>query len=145
MRRDIPGRGGQQRGFALVAAIFIVTVLAILGIMMVTIGGMQRATTSAAVQGARAYHAARTGLEWGAYRAVVDASCVASTSISLASIPGLDGFSVTVQCASSQHREGGNTYNIYVVTSIAQSGTFGQADFTSRRMQISVTNAPPPP
>jgi MSHA biogenesis protein MshP len=141
MRNSIPDCARNQHGFALVAAIFIVVVLALLGIMIVTIGGMQRATVSAAAQGARAYHAARSGIEWGAYRAVVDSSCVASTTIPL-STAGLGGFTVIVQCASTPHRERSDDYNVYVITSTATSGNFGDSDYVSRRIQVTVTSAP---
>ena len=144
MRHASSSRGKHQGGFALVAAIFIVVVLAMLGIMMVTIGGMQRATASAAVQGGRAYHAARSGIEWGAFRALPPTnSCVASSSFTL-STPGLNGFNVTVQCSSTQHRERSDLYDVYVITSTATSGNFGNADYVSRRIQVSVTSAPPP-
>jgi MSHA biogenesis protein MshP len=134
----------RQRGFALVAAVFIITVLAILGIMMVTIGGMQRATASAATQGARAYHAARTGIEWGAFQALTNGNCAAATGDFPLAVPGLDGFTVTVACVSTAHREGPPPdYNAYVITSTATSGNFGTADYVSRRIQITV--APPPP
>ncbi|MHB8535229.1 MAG: pilus assembly protein MshP [Sulfuricaulis sp.] len=144
MKRIAPIRGRKESGFALVAAIFIVVVLALLGIMMVTIGGMQRATATTAVQGTRAYYAARTGIEWGAYQAVVAGSCVASSTFPL-SAPGLNGFSVTVQCTSTPHQEHGPPpYNVYVLISIATSGAFGDADYVSRTLKATVTNAPPP-
>ena len=141
----------KQRGFALVAAVFIVVVLALLGIMMVTIGGMQRATTSAAVQGARAYHAARAGVEWGIYQALntvpgtmcgLNPVTVTTGPFSL-SAAGLNGFSVTVLCTYTGHREGpAPNYNVYVVTSTATSGNFGDVDYVSRRIQVTATSAP---
>lgn len=145
MKRAVSMGGKRQRGFALVAAVFIIVVLALLGIMMVTIGGMQRATASAAVQGARAYHAARAGIEWGAFQAMPPtSSCVASSSFAL-SIPGLNGFNVTVQCASTPHRERSPpNYNVYVISSTATSGNFGDADYVSRRIEVTVTDAPAP-
>ncbi|MCR4303399.1 MAG: hypothetical protein NUV63_04105 [Gallionella sp.] len=143
---SVPRR--HERGFALVAAIFIVVVLAMLGIMMVTIGGMERATASAAVQGTRAFYAARSGIEWGIFQAMPPtSSCAASSSFTL-TVPGLDSFNVTVQCALTppgiQHRERGDTYNVYVVTSTATSGNFGDADYVSRTLQVTVTDAPAP-
>ena len=143
---SVPRR--HERGFALVAAIFIVVVLAMLGIMMVTIGGMERATASAAVQGTRAFYAARSGIEWGIYRAIPPtSSCAASTSFAL-TVPGLNGFNVNVQCKLTppgiQHRERGDTYNVYVITSTATSGNFGTADYVSRTLQVTVTDAPAP-
>ena len=143
--------GNRQRGFALVAAIFIVVVLALLGIMMVTIGDMQRATTSASVQGARAYHAARTGVEWGIYEALNNtvptcgaaASTPTTNSFNL-SVAGLDGFAVTVVCEYTEHRERAPpNYKVYVITSTATSGNFGTADYVSRRIQTTVTDASP--
>jgi hypothetical protein len=67
---------------------------------------------------------------------------VASSNFTLA-IPGLDGFNVTVQCASTPHRERSDLYDIYVITSTATSGNFGDADYVSRRIQVTVTSASP--
>jgi len=135
--------GYQERGFALVIAIFIVVVLALIGIMMVTIGGVQRATAAAAAQGTRAYYAARSGIEWGAFQAIQNNNCALLTNFALAA-PGLNGFNVTVQCISTQHKERSDTYNVYVITSTATSGAFGTSDYVSRQLQITVTNAPVP-
>src|SRR3989344_1342749 len=150
MTRFPPNRGKHERGFALVAAVFIVVVLAMLGIMMVTIGGMERATASAAVQGARAFHAARSGVEWGTFGALNNtaptcgaaASTPTTNTFNLA-VTGLNGFTVSVVCSYTTHRERSDTYNVYVITSIATSGSFGDADYVSRTLQVSVTNAQP--
>jgi MSHA biogenesis protein MshP len=141
-----PEAGPCQHGFALVAAIFIVVVLAMLGIMMVTIGGMQRATVSAAAQGTRAYYAARSGIEWGVFQALAG-GCAAAAAPSpgfLLTQPGLDGFSVVVSCASSQHRERNDTYNVYAITATATFGAFGNTDYVSRTLNTTVTSAQPP-
>jgi len=144
MTRLVPVYGKQERGFALVIAIFIVVVLALIGIMMVTIGGVQRATAAAAAQGTRAYYAARSGIEWGAFQALQNGNCAASTSFPLAA-PGLNGFNVTVQCTSTAHRErAAPDYNVYVINATAFSGAFGTADYVSRQLQVTVTNAPVP-
>jgi MSHA biogenesis protein MshP len=152
MIHPVPGQERRQRGFALVAAIFIIVVLAILGIMMMTIGGTQRATASAAVQGARAYHAARSGIEWGAFQAFntalgttcgLDPATVTSGPFALAG-PGLGGFTVTVQCTYTPHREHGPPdYNVFFITSTATSGSFGDSAYVSRRIQITVATPLP--
>ncbi|MHB8743016.1 MAG: pilus assembly protein MshP [Sulfuricaulis sp.] len=151
MKRRAPSIGIQERGFALVMAIFIIVVLSLLGIMMVTIGGMQRATATTAAQGTRAYYAARAGIEWGTFQSVSPAgpnSCVPTTTFTL-SVPGLNGFTVTVRCnqtpsAGVRHREYGQLYDVYLLTSTATSGTFGDADFVSRTLNAVVTDAQPP-
>ena len=151
MKRFRPVTQQQQRGFALVAAVFIVVVLALLGIMIVTIGGVQRATTSAAVQGARAYHAARTGIEWGVYQALNNTvpTCGAAPSTPTTNtfnlaVAGLDGFAVSVVCSYTEHRETDKDIRIFVINSMATSGGFGNPDYVSRRIQVTVTDAPPP-
>ena len=144
-------RFNQQRGFALVAAIFIVVVLAMLGIMMVTIGGMERATASAAVQGARAFYAARSGVEWGTFGALNNTAptCGAAPSTPTTNtfnlaVTGLNGFTVSVVCSYTTHRERSDTYNVYVITATATSGGFGDADHVSRTLHATVTDAPSP-
>jgi MSHA biogenesis protein MshP len=133
-----------QGGFSLPAAIFVIVVLALLGTMMVTIGTMQRATAAAAAQGARAYHAARTGIEWGIFQVAPSGSaCFAPASFTLA-VTGLNGFAVTVQCVQTQHRERGDTYGVFTVTSTATFGTFGDPDYVARTLQATVTNASAP-
>lgn len=149
MRRQLPMGRNHERGFALVAAVFIVVVLALLGIMMVTIGGMQRATASAAVQGARAYHAARAGVEWGIRQALNNrvptcgaAALTPTTNNFNLGVTGLSGFAVSVVCSYTDHRERGDDYYVFVITATASSGTFGDTDYVSRRIQVTVTSAP---
>jgi MSHA biogenesis protein MshP len=150
MRRVVSPNGTRQRGFALVAAVFVVVVLALLGIMMATIGGMQRATAAAATQGARAYHAARSGIEWGVFRALNDTAttCGLAPASTTTGFPlagaGLDGFSVSVDCSYTIHKEGSDPeYNVFVITSTATSGNFGDAEYVSRRIRITATSADP--
>ncbi len=58
-------------------------------------------------------------------------------------VTGLNGFTVFVVCSYTTHRERSDTYNVYVITSTATSGSFGDADYMSRTLQVSVTNAQP--
>lgn len=142
--------GTRQRGFALIAAIFIVVVLAVLGIMMITISGTQRATASAAVLGARAYHAARTGVEWGIYGALNNtvATCGGAPSTPTTNnfnlaVNGLNGYAVTVVCRYTEHRERSDPYNVYVINATATFGAFGSDGYVSRTLRTTVTSAPP--
>ncbi len=151
MTRFPSAPGIRQRGFALVAAIFIVVVLAMLGVMMVTLSGTQRATASAAVLGARAYHAARAGVEWGIFGALNNtvATCgnapaTPTTNNFNLSVNGLNGFTVTVVCGYTQHRELNNPYNVYVINATATFGAFGSDSYVLRTLRTTVTDAPPP-
>lgn len=125
------------RGFSLVAAIFLLVVLAALGAFMITIAAVERWTTASAVQSARAYQAAEAGIEWGVAQAVplVGASnCAASPPFALG------GFTVTVACVATAHTEGGVNFNVYAITSTAVSTgvALGTPNYFSRTLQITV-------
>lgn len=89
---------GRNRGFALMAALFIIVTLAAIGAYLLTISTGQVAAASQDEQAARAYQAARAGIDWGAYQVLINSSCVPSQTIPLQQ--GLLGFWVKVDCTS---------------------------------------------
>ncbi len=130
---------GGQRGFALVAAIFLIVVLASLGVFIVRVSGVQQQTVNIALLGARAFEAAVAGMEWGAFQALDSGACT-TTTLNLTE-GGLTGFDVDVTCSSSAHTEAGNAYNLYLIDVEARNGVYGTPDYVSRRMQARVTDA----
>ena len=127
---------GSQKGFSIVTALFIVLVLAVLGGFMVTMSGVQSRTSLWALQGARAYHAARSGLEWGVFQDLSGGACAEATFT-------VDGFTVNVTCSEESFTEGGQTYKVYSLSSLAQSGIYGSSDYISRQLRARVTGATP--
>lgn len=130
------GAGARQRGFALVSAIFILVILAGLGAAMVTFSGAQQSAIAMDIQSARAYLAARAGIEWGAYQAarVPGFSC-AGTPFSL-SFSGTDlaAFSTQVSCTATTHSEAGNTITLFQFTANATHGTVNTPDYVAREV-----------
>jgi len=119
------------RGFAIVSAIFILVVLAALGAFILNVFTTQQIGSTIDVLGARAYQAARAGIEWGVYRVQ---STVAynfgytSTNANLRACPAavasfvpaattMSGFVITVTCAATADPTGGPT--IYAIVSTA--------------------------
>lgn len=91
-------------GFTIVAAVFLLVVLAGLGVALVNISTLQHAESALDVQGARAYQAARAGVEWGLFRQLRPtpaAACFADTTFALPAGSTLSSFSVTVRCQRS--------------------------------------------
>jgi MSHA biogenesis protein MshP len=129
---------GSQKGFSLVTAIFILLVLAVLGGFMVTMSGVQSRTTVWALQGARAYNAARSGLEWGTFQVLSGNACVSDAF-------SVDGFTVDVDCREEDYDERGQSYKVFHLTSLAQSEgvAYGSLDYVSRQLQARVTGAMP--
>jgi MSHA biogenesis protein MshP len=130
----------QESGFTLTSAVFLLVVLAFAGVMMLNMQGVERRTADFALQGARAYDAAQSGIEWGVYRALNTGACPAPASFALTE-GGLVGFSVSVSCTSSQHDETGAVATVYRIVSIAEYGTFGDRDYVRRRLRMVVTDA----
>jgi MSHA biogenesis protein MshP len=105
-----------------VTAIFLIVVLAALGAFMVTISGLQQTSGALDVQGARAYQAARAGIEWKTYQVVQppqpSPNCVPSQNLTLSGT--LSAFTVTVQCTTfTTANELGIAVNLYQITSTA--------------------------
>ena len=127
-----------QSGFTLIAAIFLLVVVAALVVYITNIRVVQQTTSLYGVQGARATQAARSGIEWGIYESlVVTPGCPAPTTFPV------DTFSVTVDCVSTSHREGVIDVVTYVLTSTASIGSFGSLDFVQREIQARVSINPP--
>jgi MSHA biogenesis protein MshP len=94
-----------------------------------------------ALRSARAYAAARSGIEWGARRALVDGSCAPATGFDLVEA-GLVGFHLDVACAASPHVEGGATTTVYRLVVQATAGSYGSPEYVSRRIEAEVAAAP---
>lgn len=91
----------QSRGFTLVAAIFLLVVLAGLGSAILVVSTMQQIGSALDVQGARVYQAARAGIEWGVYKQTRSGVCNSSgDSFQFPSAPTLVGITVTVTCTA---------------------------------------------
>jgi len=126
-----------ERGFSLISAIFLLVVLAGLATYAVRVSVMQQQTVNLALRSAQAFHAARSGVAWAAYRAVSSGFC-GPGSVAL-SEAGTNGFSVQVSCAQSTHSEGASTINVYTIDVLAESGLYGGPDYVSRRVQTKIS------
>ena len=129
---------GAQRGFALMSAIFLLVVLASLGAYVVRMSSVQQQTVNLALLSAQAFHAAKSGVAWGAHQAVNLGICGATT-LNLAE-GGSNGFTVDVSCTQTAHVEAGAAIQVYIIDVIAESGAYGGPDYVSRRLQVKVTD-----
>lgn len=139
---------GRQAGFSLVAAIFLIVVLAALGAFAVQVAMTQYQSSTSELLQARAQAAAEAGIEYGANLALrrVPASCLATNTLNLTR-GALKGFVVKVTCTSTTHQiytgVTPNTYTVYALAATASEGTYGAQDYVARTVTRNVTNAPP--
>lgn len=135
---------GKQSGFSLVAAVFLIVVLAALGAFAVQVAMTQYQTADVELLEARAQAAAETGIEYGAYLALQSApSCVPSTPPMNLTQGALAGYVVTVTCRATSHQVAAGTKWVYTLAATASYGTYGHPDYVARSVTRNVTTAPP--
>ncbi len=131
------GRRRREAGFGLVMAIFVLLVLAAVGLALVDLGAVQRRTSSLSLQALRAGQAARSGLQWGAQRALATGTCPPTTTLAL-SEGGLQGFTARVTCSATVHVEAATTSTIFELDAVGEYGAFGNPDYVRRRVRASI-------
>ena len=152
----------RQAGFSVVAAIFLLVVLAVLAVIIASVTGIQQASSQLDVLGVRAYHAARAGMEWGAWQVldpnntlnaanctggVAGAPVMSSCPAPSTNLPALAGslapFTVTVTCAQADATEGIRNIRTFTVVATACNqpnagacpGLATNPDFVERQLQ----------
>jgi MSHA biogenesis protein MshP len=117
----------RQAGVGIVTAIFLLVVLAGLGVAMVSVSSGQQSTIVQDQQAARAYQAARAGMEWALYQALqaqsnadpaVNLGCPATYSFRMPTGTTLSSFTVTVSC-DTPVKLNGATHSHFLITSTA--------------------------
>jgi len=122
-----------QGGFAAIAAIFLVVILAALGAFMVTFSNAQHLNSAKDLQGSRAYWAARAGLEWGISSVNAASACpAASTALTI------EGFAVQITCDSRTYADGTNSIAVYQLTSVASMGSVGSVGYIERSLSAAM-------
>jgi len=138
----------RERGISLITAIFILLILSLLAGYIGHLATSTQSESAMDVNASRSYQAAKAGLEYGAYRAIVVASCT-TTSFSPANITG---FTVTVVCTTpAVYQEGTTNKTLYQIVATACNQPTGAgvcpnpapgANYAERQLQMSVINPP---
>lgn len=127
----------RQRGFGLVAAMFVIIIIAAVIATMARLAETQYSTNNLGIQQARAYQAARAGVEYGIAQVLASASCAFNPSLQL------DGFAITVGCTGPTTAEipeenkttAANTAaKFYTITATAEYGSAGNPDYAYRKL-----------
>lgn len=154
----------RQRGFAYVAAIVLLVVMAGMAAAVVRLNLVQQESTTAELQGVRAAYAARAGVEWGLYRARTNicrgtpATRGVRERVTLTDFAADSGFRVTVTIECFPFNEGeiaqGAAFEtilpfqkiVYEISAVACNGaadcpadaaTVQRADYVERRRTAS--------
>jgi MSHA biogenesis protein MshP len=134
-------RNMNQRGFSLIMAIFLIAVLGGIAVFIGRVSTMQHQSSALDEEGAMAYQAARAGIEWGVYQAVIvdngagtgcDADAEFTLPLTVPATPDTPqhtvNYTVTVTCALTATTEGStpiNVYNLIATATNASGGNYG--------------------
>lgn len=139
-----------ERGFALVAALFVMVIIAVVVATMSRLSVTQNTSFDLAIQQARAYHAARAGLEWGLHQLMAESNTTGICPVGNPSLAGsgLSEFNVSLTCVklpcatatcAQSYTEGIRTFNLYRLTATAANGSpDSRVDYAWRRLEVMV-------
>lgn len=149
--------GRRQRGFLIIAAIFLLVVLASFAVYLGLVSSTSQAASASDLNSARAYQAARAGAEWATYL-ILDPENAGSNATSLelqcqggsatrtlALGAALSGFSVSVSCSSTPFTEGAASLRTYAIEATAcneavcPNTTTTSATYVERKVSLTVT------
>jgi len=127
-----------ERGFALVAALFLMVIIALVVATMSRLSVNQHVAGDLALQQARAYQAARAGLEWGINHVLATGAC-ASGNVDMAG-GTLSDFTVSLGCSRRVYTdETGAAFSLFRLEATAGNGTpDGRVDYAWRRLTATV-------
>jgi MSHA biogenesis protein MshP len=139
-----------QRGFLLPLAIFIMVILAGMGVYAMRLTVLANQSTTQDILGTQAYLAARAGYEWAAYQIYRPAdtppvlqNCPANQNLVL------NGFNVAVSCVANNGTaigsvggaidNGSQNISVYEITSTATQGAAGTANYIERVVRLTLS------
>jgi MSHA biogenesis protein MshP len=127
----------------------VLVVLGILGASLAVISTTQQVGFGLDLQGVRAYHAARGGLEWGVYHVLRTGfgGCAGINGKSVVYGGNLSGFRATLACTATPHEEGTVNVTMNVITATAcndavcpTASTPPSASYVERQLRVVVSN-----
>lgn len=126
----------RPHGFAAIAAVFLLVVLAALGSYMVSFSTTQHLTSAQDLQGSRAYWAARAGLEWAIASINAAPAACPAPPVPFVVNTGAD-FTLTITCTRTGYTDG-SPIVIFQIMSVAASGTVGNIGYIERSVSASL-------
>lgn len=121
--KKLPSRRA-QRGFLIIAAVFLLVVVGGLVAYLTTVSTTSQAASAADLNSARAYQAARAGADWAAFQILQNPGGAFKTGCDGGSATNtltfsstLSAFQAKVDCTGASFTEGAATVRTYSITS----------------------------
>ena len=124
----------RNTGAALFTAIFLIVVLAAIGISVAVLTTTQQVSSAQGLESTRAYYAARARLEQEIDIAVGGGGCSGNGTQTT------QGFTTTFSCSAVAVQEGGSSYNVLTMTVTASRGGRDSGTRVRRRLRVQLTD-----
>ncbi|MCW8825004.1 MAG: hypothetical protein OQK78_01130 [Gammaproteobacteria bacterium] len=128
----------KQRGASLIAAVFLITGLAVMGAILTKVMTTTSRETISEWYSAQALYAAESGVDWAAYHITNNNSCPAGYPYSSPQVievaPGSAWVDVNITCI--QAGENPNIMTLYLVTSDGMAGGTSANPEVKRRLTV---------
>ena len=120
---------GRQRGSLIIVGVFLIVVLSGLVAYLATVSNTSQAASAADANSARAYQAARAGIEWATYQvlrnsggAFATSTCAGGPSANLPALGStLAGYVVTVACTRTGPLTEGASATVFIYKFVANA------------------------
>lgn len=136
----------RQAGFSLATTLFLLLVLSAMGVFMLHVSNAQQIAGVLDLNRARAYWAAKAGIEYGLYQVLQASAACAGPMANLVFADGsLDAFTATVACGTEGPIcDGGRNVTVYTVFSTACNhsvagacpGDAAALDYAERQLRV---------
>ena len=126
----------RQRGFALVAALFLLVVVAALGTFAIRVHTSQQGSADLDLAGVRAEAAMEAGIQYSAARLLAPGANCAAVNNRVVPLP--QNFSVTLGC-NPVNVANTPPVTVFSVTAIATRGQYGSPEYVSRQRTVRIT------
>ena len=125
-----------QRGFALIGALFVLVVVAAVGAFAVRINMTQQHDADLDLQQLRVEAALNSAVEYAATRLLAPAANCGNLAN-----PNVSGYAVAFNaCARVQYVVNSATVNVYTVTLTSSRGVYGTPEFVARTATVRVSS-----
>lgn len=110
---------GHQRGVSIITGVFLLLLMSVLAAVIANVVSTAHVNQAADIGGARAYQAARAGVEWGMFQLDPNAQSAGLPACFPDATPPIPGHAMDVKCQPWDATEGTRQIRIYRITSKA--------------------------
>ena len=123
----------QQSGVSVVTAIFLIVILALMGIGMVSILTTSQQSISQEITSAKAYMAGRSCLQWGMYQAIYDADpWLNNPQVTTFNNAGL----INTKCSSTFNTITADSLTFFNIETTASYGASSDPEYSQRKIRL---------